>query len=176
MNSLYDVVDIWRVPRNLLSISIADMAPDGLRGCEGVVLWLGTIQERVATITQMVGPVGSLIEKQPLYLRIHPDLFNQIAMYCESIDAVLIGQVHSHPGRFVDLSGTDIKYGVTTPYYLSVVAPHYAQDPTARWLDCGVHVYEPQIGFRRLDTAEMQRRIHVEPALVAPLTHIGASR
>jgi hypothetical protein len=173
MNGLYQVVDRWRVPRNLLSASIADMAEDGLRGCEGIVLWLGAIADRVASITHMVGPRGPLIEKHPQYLRIHPDLFNELAIYAERLDAVLIGQIHSHPATFVNLSRTDLKYGVTTPYYLSVVAPHYAQDPDSGWNDCGVHVYGPQRGFQRLANSEVKKRFEVLSGFDAPLTHVG---
>jgi proteasome lid subunit RPN8/RPN11 len=91
------------------------------------------------------------------------------------MDIVLIGQIHSHPGTFVDLSLVDIKYGMTTPHYLSVVAPHYAQDLRSEWGDCGVHVYEPPHGFRRMHTAEVRKRIGVMAGVTALLTRLGGS-
>lgn len=175
MSILYEPVDVWRAPDRLLRDSIAEMAPDGLRGCEGIVLWLGVIAERIAKITHMVGLTGSGIEKRPDYLRIHPDLFNAVAAFAERMDLVLIGQIHSHPGTFVDLSLVDIKYGMTTPHYLSVVAPHYAQDLRSEWGDCGVHVYEPPRGFRRMHTAEVRTRIGVMAGAAALLTRLGVS-
>ena len=174
MSNLYEPVDIWRMPDRLLRDSIAEMAPDGLRGCEGIVLWLGAIAERAANITHMVGLAGAGIEKRPDYLRIHPDLFNAVAAFAERMDLVLIGQIHSHPGTLVDLSLTDVRFGVTTPHYLSVVAPHYAQDPGSEWRECGVHVYEPRRGFRRMQEAELRARIAVMAETAAPLTRLGA--
>jgi len=175
MSTLYEPVDVWRVPDCLLRDSIAEMAADGLRGCEGIVLWLGAIAERAAKITHMVGLTGSGIEKRPDFLRIHPDLFNAVAAFAERMDVVLIGQIHSHPGTFVDLSLVDIKYGVTTPHYLSVVAPHYAQDPRSEWRDCGVHINEPRRGFRRMHAAEVLTRIDVIAGTAAPLMRLDGS-
>lgn len=171
--SLYEPVERWEVPERLIQASICEMAPDGQRGCEGIVLWLGKVSRGAATIEHIVGLTGPLIVKLPDHLRIDPDLFNQIADFSEARELTLVGQIHSHPGTFVDLSHADITYGVSAPHYLSVVAPHYAQDPASDWEDCGVHVYEPKRGFRRLRAGEVVKRIRRLPGADVLVTRLG---
>lgn len=171
--SLYDPVDSWRIPAGVLPDSIAEMAPDGSHGCEGIVLWLGTVTERTANITHLVSLHGPRVIKRPDHLRIDPDIFNALANLAEGLKTTLVGQVHSHPGTFVDLSLADRRYGVSAPHYLSVVAPHYAQDPSAGWAQCGVHVFDPNEGFKRLSPAQVSERIHVVSGARPPLIHLG---
>ena len=60
----------------------------------------------------------------------------------QGIKRILVGQIHSHDRSYgVDLSWVDIKYGLSVPYYLSVVAPDYALNPETVWDDCGTHIY-----------------------------------
>ena len=174
--SLYDPVDVWRIPVSVLPDSIAEMAPDGKRGCEGIVLWLGSVAQRTATITHLVGLHGPKVIKRPDHLRIDPDLFNELADLCEEVGSTLLGQIHSHPGTFVDLSETDRRYGVSTPHYLSVVAPYYAQDPSVGWTQCGVHVFHPTSGFQRLSAELVTRRIQIVSDVRPPLTRLGVTK
>lgn len=171
--SLYDPVDAWRIPSCVLTDSIAEMAPDGKRGCEGIVLWLGVIAQCTATITHLVGLHGPKVVKRPDQLRIDPDLFNQLADLTEKLGSMLLGQIHSHPGTFVDLSDVDRRYGVSTPHYLSVVAPYYAQDTSVGWAQCGVHVFHPTEGFQRLSPAQVATRIQIVSNARTPLIRLG---
>ena len=170
--SLYEEVKGWRVPNRALSECLKEMEPDGRLGNEGIVLWLGSVVDGVATLSHLVALRGPNIRKTPLQIQIDPELFNEVSIFAESKDLILIGQIHSHPGTFTDLSATDIKYGVSTPYYLSLVAPHYAQDPRTTWQACGVHLYEPKKGFRRLRSSEVANRITLTDEPVA-LTVVG---
>lgn len=157
--SLYEETKRWRVPNRALAECLKEMEPDGRRGNEGIVLWLGTVADGVATLAHLVALRGLGIRKTPDQIHIKPDLFNEVSIFAEAKDLILIGQIHSHPGTFTDLSPTDIKYGVSTPYFLSLVAPHYAQDPRTTWQGCGVHLYEPKKGFRRLRASEVTDRV-----------------
>jgi proteasome lid subunit RPN8/RPN11 len=170
--SLYDPVDHWHLPNSVLPDSIAEMAPDGKRGCEGIVLWLGTVRQRIATVTHLVGLHGPQVVKWPDHLRISPDLFNKVTNYCERVGATLIGQIHSHPGTFIDLSEADKRYGISAPHFLSVVAPHYAQRPQTEWSHCGVHVFDASAGFVRLSRQQVGERIHTITNVRPPLTHL----
>lgn len=174
--SLYDPVDVWRVPASVLPDWLAEMAPDGKRGCEGIVLWLGVVIQRTATITHLVGLHGPKVIKRPDHLRIEPDLFNELVDLCEEVGSMLLGQIHSHPGTFVDLSETDKRYGVSTPHYLSVVAPYYAQDPRVGWAQCGVHVFHDTLGFQRLSPEQVSRRVQVVSGAHPPLTRLGVAK
>lgn len=174
--NLYDPVDVWRIPASVLPYSIAEMAPDGRRGCEGIVLWLGIVTERMATITHLVGLHGPKVVKRPDHLRIDPDLFNELADLSEEVGSTLVGQIHSHPGTFVDLSETDKRYGVSSPHYFSVVAPYYAQDPRTSWAECGVHVFHPTLGFQRLSPERVATQIQVVSGARPPLIRLGVSK
>ncbi len=167
--SLYEPVQRWCVPSNLLPESIATMAPDGRIGNEGMVLWLGRLGNKEATITHLVTLPDRWITKRPDYLQVAPVALSALLDYADPHGVSLIGQIHSHPGTFVDLSLPDRRYGISAPYYLSVVAPHYAQRPNTTWNDCGIHQYIPDLGFRRLLSHEVRERITV-------LSHTQAER
>lgn len=173
--SLYEPITSWRVPRQTLPISLKEMAPDGKKGCEGIVLWLGRVERGVATVERLVGLRGPLVKKLPLQIHINALLFNKLCDVTFELDLTLVGQIHSHPGTYTDLSIPDKRYGVTAPHYLSVVAPHYAQKPHTSFSDCGVHVYEPKIGFRRLAPKDAAYLIQVTANELPPILLIGES-
>jgi hypothetical protein len=106
-------------------------------------------------------------------MEISPDAMNMLSNVAESLNCYLVGQIHSHPGTFVDLSEADIRYGVSAPYYLSVVAPHYAMDAGTDWAECGVHVFAPRAGFYRLTQAEVSRTVHIDQSRVAEVVEVG---
>ena len=159
--SLYEPVQRWCVPSNLLPESIATMAPDGRMGNEGMVLWLGHLGNKEATITHLVTLPNRWITKRPDYLQVAPTALNALLDRAAPLGVSLIGQIHSHPGTFVDLSLPDRRYGISAPYYLSVVAPHYAQRQNTTWNDCGIHQFIPGLGFRRFSSREVLERIVV---------------
>lgn len=159
--SLYQPIDHWQMPSNTLSDSVSAMAPDGRQGNEGLVLWLGQMADNNATITHLATVPDRWIEKHPKFLRVAPAALNALVDFSEPLGISLIGQIHSHPGTFVDLSATDRSFGISAPYYLSVVAPYYAQRPNTAWQECGIHQYLPGIGFRRLASSEVLERIRV---------------
>ena len=159
--SLYPETKKWLLPSTLLSHSLEIMYRDGKAGCEGIAFWLGTQEAGAATVRAVVAIDGYGIQKHPLYIEVTPDAMNALADAAELRGQYLIGQIHSHPGTFTDLSDTDIRYGVSSPYYLSAVAPHYAADRTTKWLDCGIHIFFRQRGFVRLSRNEASRLIQV---------------
>src|SRR3546814_10054305 len=79
---------------------------------------------------------------------------NEVTDVAVDLGMTLIGQVHSHPGTFVDLSIPDRKYGIKVPGFLSVVAPHYATRPGTSIANCGVHVFDRDRGYERLPRSE----------------------
>ncbi len=90
------------------------------------------------------------------------------------LGVVLIGQIHSHgSGYGVDLSITDRTRGIAVPYYLSLVAPYYAMKPETRIADCGVHMYEPESGYRRWSTVEIGQRFEITHDPRLPLIIVG---
>jgi hypothetical protein len=61
------------------------------------------------------------------------------------------------------------------PYYLSIVAPDYGLRPDTRLVECGVHVFEPAIGYRRLPPAEIDERIRLVPGAAVPVLTVGGA-
>lgn len=171
--SLYTPVIRWCFPENALADSIAAMARDGRQGNEGLVLWLGCITGEAATITHLVTLPDRWITKRPNVLHVAPAALSALVDFAEPLDVSLVGQIHSHPGTFVDLSPADRQYGINAPYYLSVVAPHYAQRPGTTWGECGVHEFLPSTGFRRLQPGEAYERIRILPKCHAPCIILG---
>jgi hypothetical protein len=161
MNKKYfPLVECWNLPESALAGSIAEMSLDGVYGNEGVVLWLGRRSNGEAWISHLVMLRGAGCIKRPAQLVIHESAFAAVTDIAIENNLSLIGQIHSHgPGYGVDLSPTDKMYGIAVPYYLSLVAPDYAMRPETSLIECGVHVLEPDHGFRRLSSAEIHSRV-----------------
>ena len=158
----FSPIESWRLPVSAFGDAFREMAIDGASGNEGVTLWLGTRRDGHAVITHSVILRGSGIVKRPDYLNIEPDLLNDVADLAIELNVSLVGQIHSHgPGYGTDLSYTDRTYGIKVPHYLSIVAPDYAMNSEVSIADCGVHVYEPDVGFRRLPQPEIESRIEL---------------
>lgn len=149
----------WRVPSDLLSISVREMQPCGAHGNEGLALWFGQrTEEAVVAVTHVVAVHGSGFTTSPLHLRLSLRAMSTLIDLADSLDSYLAGQIHSHPGRYLDLSELDRDQGIQVPDYLSVVCPYYAQRHSTQLSDCGVHVFE-QRAYRRLSATEVTARI-----------------
>jgi proteasome lid subunit RPN8/RPN11 len=75
----------------------------------------------------------------------------------------ILGQVHSHPGGWVDHSPGDV-LGAFMPFegFLSIVVPFYASQGMKPLNSCGVHRFE-QGRFRRLSNGEVGTLFRVIP-------------
>lgn len=163
--NLFPKVSKWLVPERLLDESLTEMRLDGQNGDEGICLWLGARnkQDSTATISHLVRLRGSGVRKSPANIQIEPQVMREVHHVAQDLGLILVGQIHSH-GRYygIDLSDVDIKYGVSVPYYLSVVAPDYAMTSNTRWEDCGTHIYFPGTGYARVNSDGV---ISVQPSL-----------
>src|SRR5579862_1243723 len=105
--NVYESVSRWRVPGDLLAKSLGIMRDDGARGCEGIGMWLGTAAAGEATITHLVEIPQVWVEKRPDFLCVSEIAFAALGDICERDGCYLVGQIHSHPGDFIDLSDAD---------------------------------------------------------------------
>jgi len=174
MTDFFPTVSTWRIPELAYRLSFEEMAISGQQGTEGIALWLGKIVDNHATITHVVGLRGPGIIRQPLFIQIETFLMNDVADLAIELGACLIGQVHSHPGAWVDLSETDRKYGIASPHYLSVVAPNFARKKDVPLDACGIHVYETKSGYRRLEEMEISKRLELAGNEKTPFLSVGA--
>jgi proteasome lid subunit RPN8/RPN11 len=178
MNDQYfPAVRRWILPEAALRDSLLEMARDGAHRHEGCALWLGRRQDGVADITHLIGLRGPGIVKRPDYLNIERWLFNEVADAAIALGLSVVGQIHSHgPGYGTNLSPVDRTGGIAIPYYLSVVAPDYALRPNTGLTDCGVHVFEPKHGYRRLGPEEILTRLCLSSGPQVPMTLVGKDR
>jgi hypothetical protein len=154
----------WLLPHDLLSSSIEVMRPLGAQGREGLALWFGTLDDDgVAKVTHLVQPVGPGFRSNALYLRLSMRAVGQLTDFADNLGVFLIGQVHSHPGTFVDLSELDVRQGFRFQDFLSLVCPHYAQRPNTRLSDCGTHTFDNG-SYRRMARPEMESRLVIGPS------------
>src|SRR5258707_12456532 len=172
--TFFPSVEMWRLAEGVLEGSLQEMSNDGVHGNEGVVLWLGRRIQGQAEITHLVGLRGSGVTKRPDFLVISPWLLNEVADVALQLSVSLIGQIHTHgSGYGLDLSRTDRTQGIAVPHFLSVVAPDYGLRSDISITDCGVHVFEPGLGYRRLSMREVEQRVQVVPGPPPPLLLIG---
>ena len=154
---------LWTLPQELLRVSIEVMRPRGARGNEGLALWFGHGDERHVRFTHVVEVFGRGFTTTPLYMSLSLRAMATLTEFAAQHDVFLAGQIHSHPGRFVDLSDLDQVHGIRVPDYLSIVCPFYAQRALESLDCCGVHLFESQ-RYRRLGADEVSRRIAVREA------------
>ncbi|MEQ1801888.1 MAG: hypothetical protein ABL989_08200 [Gammaproteobacteria bacterium] len=158
----------WTVPGDLLEHSVAVMRPHGTRGNEGLALWFGRGDEQHVQITLAVEVSGAGFFTTPLYMSLSMRAMAALTDLAEKHGVFLAGQIHSHPGSFIDLSELDQAQGIRAPDYLSVVCPYYAQRHVAGLHECGVHVFE-RARYRRLAAEEIAQRIVVANTPLAKL-------
>lgn len=149
----------WHLPKDLLSTSIEIMRPHGARGNEGLTLWLGASDDTNRVIvTHAVEIYGSGFVTAPQQMRLSLHATTTLTKLADHLSRYLVGQIHSHPGDFTDLSTVDKERGMRVPNYLSVVCPHYAQRPDVTLSECGLHIFEGA-RYRRLSSIEISHRI-----------------
>lgn len=165
---------LWRLPAAALRTSLIEMAPDGALGREGVALWLGRRTAGVVTTTHVVGLRGPGVVKTPNHLSISAELLDDVTDVMIENGVYLVGQIHSHPSDWVELSDADRLFGIQAAGYLSVVAPHFARDPETPPGRCGFHVHD-RGRWRRLGPWERSWRVALTSG-VAPLIIVGGCR
>lgn len=167
----------WILPQAAMDRSFDELAMDGVRHREGIALWAGVTAGNASTPTVRVTHVillrGPGVRRGLGSISIAPELLNEVtdALAVIGDDVYLLGQIHGHPPEVsTDLSEVDIAYGIRTPQYLSVVAPDFGMFEPARIQECGVHVFEPHAGWRRLTSGEVSSRIDIPGPNVADVT------
>jgi hypothetical protein len=168
-------INKWHIPRDVLQKSLEEMAVDGGRGNEGICLWLGDRNDDGnATITHMALLRGPGVVKSPANIQIAPELMREVHGIARENGLTLVGQIHSHGREYgVSLSYTDRKYGISVPYYLSLVAPDYGMNKATKIEDCGVHVFLPKKGYVRLGVKQVKKSVRTKAGRSVTILTIG---
>lgn len=172
-NPYFTQTRLWRIPQAAIDDSLDEMAIDGAKGSEGIVLWLGKDSNEIADITHLIRLRGPLVEKRKAYINIDSALLNDVADIAIEHGLRLVGQVHSHPpGYSVDLSPTDRMYGIQVPFYLSLVAPDFARRRSTVH-DWGVHIYTAKAGYVRIDREAARDCLQITHGSRPPMLTVG---
>jgi len=150
----------WALPENLLPSSVEIMRRPGSFGNEGLVLWLGRRRADATTVevTHIVEVHGPGLKTSPLHLSLSHAALNALDELAESLGVYLVGQIHSHPRTFTDLSDLDKISGIRVQDFVSVVCPHYAQQRRTAWAECGIHLFDAGC-YRRLGAGDVRQRV-----------------
>ena len=63
-NPYFTQSGLWRIPQAAIEDSLDEMAIDGIKGTEGIVLWLGKDSDDTAVVTHLIRLRGSLVVKR----------------------------------------------------------------------------------------------------------------
>ncbi len=159
---------IYRHPRVLLPSTVIresgeylrqSRGPDGPH--EGVLYWAGISAADIWVVTTIILPSARTTRGS---FRTTAKTNADVVGFLADHELVLLGQVHSHPGSFVDHSEGDI-VGALMPYqsFLSVVVPNYACDGLLPLHGLGVHRFD-QGEFQQLSEIEIKKTMVVVPS------------
>lgn len=174
MKSLYPRIRQWNLSRQIFDKGLEALSREGMEGSEGIVFWLGRRHDGIADITHLVTVPRSKFIHTFVSLTVPPETINAITDICVNEAVAIIGQAHTHPpGYPTDLSVSDRLGGFTIPYFLSVVVPDFAQTKIDSIFGCGVHVYYPKIGYKRLSYKEVLNSIRYSDDVSFMVVNLG---
>lgn len=172
--NFFPKINRWTIPTNALEQSIADMAADGRNGNEGTCFWLGQRGRAEAEISDVFFLRGGGVRKSPRNVRVSAELMREVHERAQELGLILLGQIHSHSALCgVDMSASDHAFGISVPFFLSIICPNYAQNPMTTIRECGVHVFLPGKGYVRLSEEQVERKMLFVPGQMARTSIIG---
>jgi hypothetical protein len=128
------------------------------RPTEKVVYWAGVKRPDVCTALTVIRPDARLTRGS---FRTTPEANAEVIAFLSDRGLALVGQVHTHPGDWVDHSGGDDEDAfMPTENYISVVVPVYCRHGMLPIERCGVHRYEGR-AFRRISGDELRAGVCV---------------
>lgn len=129
-------IEVFQVSRGIVGSTLEVLRAFGRSGLEGLVLWVGSLDGRAATIEEAVVPdQHPLRSEDGVGYFVGPDALFDLNVMLSSAGQRLLAQVHSHPGAAYHSAADDAYAIVTTEGGLSLVVPDFANvepDP-ARW-------------------------------------------
>lgn len=102
----------------------------GSHDCEGLVLWVGTIEKSIARVTRVLVPDQSPMKSEDgVGYFVSAEALFELNKALSETGLRLIAQVHSHPGEAYH-SPTDDRYAIVTANGgLSLVVPNFGCAP-----------------------------------------------
>ncbi len=119
---------------------------------ERIVYWAGVKRPDVWVVTTVIRPDAIMTRGS---FETSAAANAAVVTYLSDAGLSLIGQIHTHPGSFVDHSaGDDEDAFMPIENSVSIVVPNYGREGMLPLNRCGVHRYEAGV-FRRLHGAEV---------------------
>ena len=130
---------------------------------EGVVYWGGMETPGGPVVLTAMSPTAATTWGS---FRTDSDANAKLVLTLARLDLVLVAQVHSHPGDWVDHSdGDDSGALVRFQGFWSLVVPHFARGGMQHLSNLGIHLYDAG-EFRRLSNEAAAARVRILPAAV----------
>jgi hypothetical protein len=124
-----EAIKRFRVGTDVVEKSIEFLRTAGKMGYEGLVLWVGELQEATAVVTMPFVPKQFPMRSEAgIGIYIDADTLYEMNVWLHRNRLRLLAQVHSH-GEHAYHSDTDNSFSiVTTVGALSIVVPHFAKN------------------------------------------------
>lgn len=124
-------VDRLVVPKRVVSETLLALQEFGQHGCEGFLLWTGTIQNQTAEVQRvLVPPQESLKSEDGVGYFVTAETSHALNLFLARNQVRLIAQVHSHPGTAYHSHADDRYALVTTNGGFSLVVPNFGMAST----------------------------------------------
>jgi proteasome lid subunit RPN8/RPN11 len=119
------------VPSALISQTVNSLCSYGEHGCEGLVFWLGRVEDATCYVEKVLTPPQqSLKSEDGVGYFITSETLLNLNKFLASSGLRLIAQVHSHPGTAYHSAADDRYCIVTVEGGLSLVVPNFGFGPT----------------------------------------------
>jgi proteasome lid subunit RPN8/RPN11 len=116
------------VPRDIVEDTLEALRSFGRRGYEGLVLWLGEVNEAHASVTNfLVPPQESVRSEDGVGYLVSGDTLFEVNRLLSQHRLRLVAQVHSHPGPAYHSEADDRYAIVTADGGYSFVVPNFAE-------------------------------------------------
>jgi hypothetical protein len=125
---------------------------------EGLVYWAGIKRNNEVSIDLVIAPKTESASRRVVTT---PESNVRVVQTLSNSNMIHLGQVHSHPGNWVDHSDGDDKYAAfKINGLLSIVVPDYCSIGMLPLSICGIHRFDHN-EFIRLDDAYISERFIV---------------
>lgn len=151
----------YTIPQYVLTETRAFLLERGVRGVEGVVLWLGEIvDDEAGSITTAYVP-EQIAHRSELGVAVEVTQEGLTRLIAGLPDGVFVLiRVHSHPTAAFHSDLDDDNMLISHANAISIVVPDFAREPIAIGR-CSVNELRHDVGWVELDSAEVHQRFSV---------------
>ncbi|MFC4874168.1 hypothetical protein [Negadavirga shengliensis] len=131
---------IYSVHSGVIKITDLVLKQYGQLPHEGLVFWAGNISENIFNITHVIAPETESSEGRVTVP--HSSIYHVVKALSNN-KVIHIGQIHTHPGNWVDHSRGDDEWApFKRPGLISLVVPNYCSSGMLPLKKNGIHRYQ----------------------------------